>query len=100
VTAEFGLLKAGDTLDPADADDAAKLKAALRDDTEIKFLRIKNSWGSNRPDREFAVGFPGYHDLHMDYLNGPIPYCPGDEDSDVCDGQTTPLRNVMLPPGY
>jgi hypothetical protein len=101
-TEQFGLLEAGVTLDPEDPQDAEKLEAALEGTTKIKFLRIKNSWGANRPDREFAPGFPGYHDLYMDYLTGPIPFCPDQEDAtnDNCNGESTPLRNVMLPPGY
>jgi hypothetical protein len=101
-TDDFGLLEAGVTLDPEDAQDAEKLEAALLDSTEIKFLRIKNSWGADRPDRQFAPGFPGYHDLYLDYLDGPIPFCPNQEDAtnDNCNGESTPLRNVMLPPGY
>ncbi|MCP4448242.1 MAG: hypothetical protein GY811_23320 [Myxococcales bacterium] len=84
------------------AQDAGKLEAALLDSTEIKFLRIKNSWGANRPGREFAPGFPGYHDLYMDYLEGPIPFCPKVENptNETCTGESTPLRGVMLPPGY
>lgn len=101
-TDDFGLLEAGVTLDPENAQDAEKLEAALLDSTEIKFLRIKNSWGADRPDRQFAPGFPGYHDLYLDYLDGPIPFCPNQEDAtnDNCNGESTPLRNVMLPPGY
>ena len=101
-TVEFGLLEAGKTLDPTDAADAEKLAAALRDDTKITKLRIKNSWGANRPDREFAPGFPGYHDLWMDYMNGPIAFCPNEDDKtgDNCTGESVPLRSVMLPPGY
>jgi len=101
-TAEFGLLEAGVTLDPNSPDGAAKLDAALLPSTEIVFFRIKNSWGSLRPDREFAPGYPGYHDLYMDYLDGPIQWCPNKEDSgsDSCTGTSSPLSNVMLPPGY
>lgn len=101
-TVAFGLLEAGVTLDPAKPADAAKLEAALLDSTKITLLRTKNSWGSNRPDREFAPGFPGYHDLWMDYLNGPIRFCPDVEDKDDtnCLDETVPLRDVMLPPGY
>ncbi len=101
-TEEFGLLEAGVTLDSEDPQDAKKLEAALLDSTEIKLLRIKNSWGADRPDRGFAPGFPGYHDLYMDYLEGPIPFCPGQEGAtnDNCNGESTPLRSVMLPPGY
>jgi hypothetical protein len=101
-TQQFGFLEAGVTLDPEDPQDAEKLEAALLDSSQLKVLRIKNSWGANRPDREFAPGFPGYHDLHLDYLNGPIPFCPGAESptNETCDGESTPLRAVMLPPGY
>lgn len=100
-TEQFGLLEAGVTLDPTD--DAAKLSAALLDSTRVTLLRVKNSWGKNRPDREFAPGFPGYHDLWMDYLNGPIRWCPDAPEpktDDSCTGESIPLREVLLPPGY
>lgn len=102
VTEEYGLLKAGETLDPNDPEDAAKLEALLLPSTEIQFLRIKNSWGALRPDREFAPGYPGYHDLYMDYLNGPLAWCPSEDNptAENCTGTTTPLNDVMLPPGY
>lgn len=102
ITTDFGLVEAAVTLDPADAQDAAKLRALLRSDTTITLLRTKNSWGANRPDRQFAKGFPGYHDLWMDYLNGPITFCPGvdNKTDENCTGETTPLRTVMLPPGF
>lgn len=96
-TQEFGVLKAGETLNPQT--DANKLAAALKTSTKIKFLRIKNSWGTDRPDREHAPGFPGYHDLYMDYLNGPIRWCP-DAEGGSCDGETVPFSDVLLPPGY
>jgi hypothetical protein len=101
-TAEFGLLEAGVTLDPDDPAGAARLEAALRADSQITLLRTKNSWGASRPDREFAPGFPGYHDLWMDYLNGPIPFCPDatDPTNETCAGESVPLRTVLLPPGY
>ena len=103
VTEEFGELKAGETLDPSDPDDKAKLDAALLPSTEIVFVRIKNSWGAFRDDRASAPGFPGYHDLYLDYLNGPITWCPsveGTKTSSNCTGKTVPLSDVMLPPGY
>jgi len=101
-TEEYGLLEAGITLDPTDAEDAAKLEAALLPSTRIKLLRTKNSWGALRPDRAFAKGFPGYHDLWMDYLDGPIKYCPNvnNATNETCTDETVPLKNVMLPPGY
>lgn len=101
-TAEYGLLEAGKTLDPQDPEDAKKLEAALDPDTKITLLRVKNSWGGERPDRAFAPGFPGYHDLWMDYLNGPIKFCPNvtNPTNDNCHGESVPLDSVMLPPGY
>jgi hypothetical protein len=97
------LLKAGVTLDPSKPSDAALLKKALNKGTTIQFLRVKNSWGSLRPDREFAPGFPGYHDLYLDYLNGPMQFCPDVEETKTdenCTGESIPLNSVMLPPGY
>lgn len=102
-TQDFGLLKAGVTLDPAKPDDAEKLAAALLPTSAIKFMRIKNSWGGFRDDRSSAPGFPGYHDLYMDYLNGPIAWCPDQadpKDPAKCTGRTTPWSSVVLPPGY
>jgi len=101
-TQEFGILEAGVTLDPSNPDDAAKLEAALQDDTEILLLRTKNSWGGARPDRAFAKDFPGYHDLWMDYLNGPMKWCPNESHptNENCRGESRPLRSYLLPPGF
>jgi hypothetical protein len=102
-TEEFGTLEAGVTLDPSNADDAAKLEAALLPSTTIKFWRIKNSWGAFRDDRASAPGMPGFHDLYMDYMNGPITWCPsveGAKTKENCRGKETPWENVVLPPGY
>jgi hypothetical protein len=102
-TKDFGLLKAGVTLDPAKPEDAQKLAAALLPTSTLKFLRIKNSWGAFRDDRSSAPGFPGYHDLYMDYLNGPIAWCPDQadpKDPAKCTGRSTPWDSVVLPPGY
>lgn len=102
VTQKYGTLEAGVTLDPAKPEDKAKLDAALEKSTTVKFFRIKNSWGALRDDRSSAPGFPGYHDLYMDYLNGPIPFCPDATNPtyETCKGETMPLDNVVLPPGY
>jgi hypothetical protein len=101
-TAAFGLLKAGVTVDGSTPEGQAKLAAALDPTTTIKFLRVKNSWGALRDDRASVPGFPGYHDLAMDYLNGPIPWCPNatNPTNETCGGTSVPLRNVVLPPGY
>jgi hypothetical protein len=102
ITQDFGLLEAGVTLDPSKPEDKAKLDAALLKSTTIKFFRIKNSWGALRDDRASAPGFPGYHDLYMDYLNGPIAFCPDVKNptNETCTGTTVPLESVVLPPGY
>ena len=108
-TPEYGLLEAGVTLDPSKPLDAAKLDAALSPWAQIDFLRIKNSWGALRDDRAFAPGMPGYHDLWLNYLDGPITWC--DDDSDVgtkeggegkegCACTSHPMRELYLPPGY
>jgi hypothetical protein len=102
-TVQFGVLEAGVTLDPTKPADKAKLDAALRPDSTIKFWRIKNSWGAFRDDRASAPGFPGYHDLYRDYLLGPIKWCPSVEETKTdenCFGSETPFTNVILPPGY
>jgi len=100
--ADGTVLKAGVTLDPTK--DAALLARALEPSTKIEFLRVKNSWGTSRPDRAFAPGMPGYHDLYVNYLNASIPQCEekadGTTDTENCPFNTTPLQNVVLPPGY
>ena len=101
-TKAFGLLQAGVTLDPSKPEDKQKLDAALDPSTVIKFFRIKNSWGAVRDDRASAPGFPGYHDLYMDYMNGPIAWCPDSTSptNENCKGQSVPFDSVVLPPGY
>ena len=97
------ILKAGVTLDPAKPADAQKLRDALRADTQVSFFRIKNSWGTNRTAP--AVGFAGYHDLYVDYLNGPVKRCTESEAlvplaQRGCDRDTVPFTSVILPRGY
>jgi hypothetical protein len=94
----IGLLKAGEQ---ATADQMTK---ALSDDTKILFVRVKNSWGGIRPDRWDDAVIPGYHDLDMAYLNGPIKECTedahGNTDPNDCPRSVTPLWDVVLPAGY
>ena len=98
------VLKAGVTLDPENPEHRALLQKALEPATKIEFLRVKNSWGSARPDRAFAPGMPGYHDLYMDYLDGPVKRCTtredGTTDTTNCPYNHTPFQNIVLPPGY
>lgn len=97
--ADGTVLKAGETL----ASDDPRLAKALDPKTEIRFMRVKNSWGAARPDRAFAPGMPGYHDLYMDYLNGPVKKCAeknGATDPTNCQSSQTPLKYVIMPPGF
>ncbi|MDB4934788.1 MAG: hypothetical protein JWP87_1760 [Labilithrix sp.] len=101
--ADGRVLEAGKTLDPAKPEDKALLDTALMPSSQVEFFRVKNSWGSARPDRAFAPGMPGYHDLHLDYLDGPVKKCTerdGATDTTSCPTTTTPLQNVVLPPGF
>ena len=92
----FGTLKAGVLETRPEA-----LQAALSPSAKIEFIRIKNSWGSYRPDREFVL--PGYHDLYMKYLDGPVKHCTQKDDdtgsTDDCRDDT-PLNDFVLPAGY
>jgi hypothetical protein len=91
----FGTLPAG-TLETRQA----ALDAALDDKATLDFIRIKNSWGSVRVDRDFTSG---YHDLWSKYLNGPIQQCETDEETDMPKPGTchdaTPFESIVLPPG-
>jgi len=92
----FGSLKAGTLETRPDA-----LAAALSPNAKIEFFRIKNSWGNYRADRMFVL--PGYHDLYMAYLDGPIKHCTQNEtdtgSTDDCYDDT-PLNDFVLPAGY
>ncbi len=69
-----------------------KAKAVLGD---LVYLKAKNSWGTNRPDRGVT---DGYTRFSMDYLNAQLPWRA------VTDPDTflwyTSLADVVLPPGY
>lgn len=92
-----GLLEAGKQATPE------QMEAALADATQIQFVRVKNSWGGIRPDRWNEAAIPGYHDLEMKYLDGPIKQCEekdGHTDTTNCPRDVTPLWDVVLPAGY
>ena len=91
----------GTVLEAGKTYDKTKLAAALNSDTKIEFFRIKNSWGALRSDR-WDIG-SGYHDMMIDYLNGPIKKCAevnGTSDPNNCPTTQTPLWDVVLPAGY
>ena len=92
----FGTLAAGTVETRPEA-----LQAALDPAAKIAFIRVKNSWGSYRVDRQFVL--PGYHDLHMKYLDGPVKHCTqNDTDTGSTDDcyDDAPLNDFVLPPGY
>jgi hypothetical protein len=93
-----GLLKAGEQAT------AQQMEKALADGTKIEFVRVKNSWGGIRPDRWDDAVLPGYHDLEMGYIDGPIKECgtnaAGETDTSSCERDVTPLWDVVLPAGY
>jgi hypothetical protein len=62
----------------------------------LRFLRIKNSWGTDRPDR---ASHNGYYDLYADYMNGPIAWKTSEEPNAPTRRQT-PLDQAIIPPGY
>lgn len=95
----YGTLKAGVNETRPEA-----LEAALSDQATVKFFRVKNSWGTYRPDRWDDAPIPGYHDLYVTYLNGPIKKCgttpAGETDTSNCTTNTQPWWDVVLPAGY
>ncbi len=98
-TATGRLFAAGvDVTNPSDFD------TLLRNDTKVEFLRVKNSWGANRPDRWSTSAIGGYHDLYLDYLQAELTTCEelpnGDPDLSNCDGTDTGLSAIYLPAGY
>jgi hypothetical protein len=92
----FGSLEAGVDATPA------QLEAALSDASEVRFIRVKNSWSPNYHDLPSpAPG--GYHDLYLKYLNGPMPMCDDnakDEPIMSTCKPGIPLDTMVLPAGY
>lgn len=101
--ADGTVLAAGTTLDRDDPAQRSLLDRALESSTTIDFLRTKNSWGTQNPV-QWAADMPGYTDLHLDYLKGPIARCAtkedGTTDTERCEDEAIPLQRVVLPPGY
>lgn len=94
----YGTLKAGVEETRPEA-----LSATLASEATVRFFRVKNSWGAYRPDRWDVSDFPGYHDLFVTYLDGPIQQCGQDEHGNTNPNScwsTTPLRDLVLPAGY
>ncbi len=80
--------------------DQSLLASALAPEAQIEFFRVKNSWGAIRPDRWSDAAKPGFHDLTMPYMNGPIKECAekdGHSDPTNCNTQVTPWWDAVLP---
>ncbi len=80
----------------------AALAAALSDQAQVTFFRIKNSWGTSyHPLPSPAPA--GLHDVYLNYLNGPIKECDTDDNDDpilrTCVA-AIPFESVVLPAGY
>jgi len=90
----YGTLPAGELVT-----DPAILDAALAEEAQIKFFRIKNSWGTELAPQGAGEEFRGYHDLFLDYLDGPLDQCIGPDD-DKCSRtrDTAGLWGLILPP--
>ncbi len=84
--------------------DPAIVASLMQDDTKVEFLRVKNSWGAYRPDRWLDASLPGYHDLDIDYIRGPLKKCQakpdGSTDTANCPTTGPGMRTVYVPNGF
>jgi hypothetical protein len=79
------------SIEEGDVAPALKERALAGD---VRYLKIKNSWGTNRADRGII---DGYHRFYSSYLN--VPFEVTSENS----GQShfsSALSQFILPPGY
>lgn len=90
----YGTLEAGVLVT-----DPKMLEAALAPEAKIEFFRIKNSWGTGLAPNDAGEEFRGYHDLYMDYLNGPLVRCT-ESNGDKCGikSNVPGLTAFVLPP--
>ena len=71
-------------------------RAALNGD--VRYLVVKNSWGTNRPDRGLS---DGYTRFMMDFLNKPLPFGLEHGESDISKGTWySALSGFIVPPEY
>lgn len=83
----------GGLMSIGEGDVSTELKArALQGD--VRYLKIKNSWGTNRADRGIT---DGYHKFYSDYLD--VPWEVVDEQGSG-GYYASALKNFILPPGY
>ena len=80
-----------------EGDVSPELKQAALDG-DVKTLVVKNSWGTNRPDRGLS---DGYTRFTIDYLNRPLPFGLAHGDSDISHGKWySSLNSFVIPPEY
>ena len=65
---------------------------------EVEYLVVKNSWGTNRPDRGLS---DGYTRFEIKYLNNPLPFDLEDGETDISKGNWySPLSSFIIPPEF
>lgn len=65
---------------------------------EVDYLVVKNSWGTDRPERGIT---DGYTRFEMKYLNNPLPFDLPHGSSDLRNGNWySALSSFILPPEY
>jgi hypothetical protein len=65
---------------------------------EVEYLVVKNSWGTNRPDRGLS---DGYTRFEIKYLNNPLPFDLEDGETDISKGTWySPLSSFIIPPEF
>lgn len=79
------------SIEEGDANAELKAKAI---DGELRYLKAKNSWGTNRPDRGII---DGYQRFYRDYLD--VPFEVTGEDGSP-SYYSSALSEFILPPGY
>jgi hypothetical protein len=82
------------TLGEGDMDAAAKAAAV---NGRLVYLKSKNSWGKNRPERGLT---DGYTRFKANYLFGQLGWKDDPESDDSGVSYYTTLTDFVLPPGY
>ena len=63
----------------------------------LRYLKAKNSWGTNRPERGLI---DGYTRFNWDYINGQLAWKADGEDPNSSVSYYTTLTDFTLPAGY
>jgi hypothetical protein len=80
-----------------EGDVSDELKNAALNGT-LRYLVVKNSWGTDRPDRGLS---DGYTRFTMDFLNKPLPFGLEHGETDISKGTWySALSGFIVPPEY